>query len=253
MEKARAAGKIESVDFQEVGGGIDEGETGEVVVDDGLERSDDTAEQHGKFASRNENVVYLEKDLEAIALAGELRLVGLRGFRIERVIDGYCDLAADALHELKLRICDALGNEAAKTHGTEAALGGGERDHGQGTNADFAEALKEIGEASVFFRVGDNKRLLRLPNPAGRMAFDGRFAAGFDGSGETGFENVEAHNVAYGVVKDKREEIKFDDAVKTLGEVVKKSGEIAVLGDGFGHFEQGFELTPGVFKGRCGG
>jgi hypothetical protein len=84
------------------------------------------------------------------------------------------------------------------------------------------------------------------------MVFDGRFGAGLDGSGETSFENVEAHDVAHGVVKNKGEEVKIDDAMKTLRQIVKKSGEVPMLGDGFRYFEQGFELTPGVFERRWG-
>jgi len=41
--------------------------------------------------------------------------------------------------------------------------------------------------------------------------------------------------------------------METLGQVVKKGGEVAMQSDGFRHFEQGFELTPGVFEGRCAG
>jgi len=32
--------------------------------------------------------------------------------------------------------------------------------------------------------------------------------------------------------------------------IVEKRGEIALLGDGFADFEQGFELTPGMLEGR---
>jgi hypothetical protein len=153
---------------------------------------------------------------------------------------------------LKFGIGDALWDEASETHGAEAALRGGERNHRQRTNADIAETLEKIGEAVIFFGVADDKRLLRLPDPARGMAINWSFTARLGGSRQTSFQDVEAHDVANGIVKDEGEKVKIDDAVKTLGKVVKKSVEVAMLGDGFRHLEQGFELTPGLFKRRRG-
>ena len=112
----------------------------------------------------------------------------------------------------------------------------------------FAEALDEFGEAGFFFDVGDDKGLLRLPDPSGGIVLDGRFRAGGFFIGNTAFENVETHDVARGVVKDKAEEVEVNDGVEARGEVVEKRGKIALLGDGLADFEQGFELAPGVFE-----
>jgi hypothetical protein len=252
IEKAGTTGEIEGVDFQKAGGGVAKSETGVVMMNHFFERGDDAAKKVGKLAGGDEHVVHFEKDLEAVALAGELDLIGLGGLVIERVINGDGNLTADALHELKFGIGDALWDEASETHGAEAALRGGERNHRQRTNADFAETLEKIGETVIFFGVADDKRLLRLPDPARRMAIDRSFATCLGGGRQTSLEDVEAHDVANGVVKDEGEKVKIDDGVKTFGEVVKKSGEVAMLGDGFRHFEQGFELTPGLFKRRRG-
>src|SRR5437879_2661456 len=62
------------------------------------------------------------------------------------------------------------------------------------------------------------------------------------------FENVETHDVRDGIVENKTKEVEFDNRMKPAGKVVKKCGEIALLGDGLANFEQGFELTPGVFE-----
>ena len=64
--------------------------------------------------------------------------------------------------------------------------------------------------------------------------------------GHARFENVEAHDVAHGVVEREREEIEIDNGVETLGKVVEERGQIALLSDGLANFEQGFELTAGV-------
>jgi len=77
MEEAGAARKIESVDFQEAGGGVKKGEAGVVVMNDLFERGDDAAEKVGKLAGGDEHVVNFKENLEAIALSGKLSLVGL--------------------------------------------------------------------------------------------------------------------------------------------------------------------------------
>ena len=71
--------------------------------------------------------------------------------------------------------------------------------------------------------------------------------------GDARFENVEAHDVAGGIVESEREEIEIDDGVEALGEIVEKCGEVALLGDGFADFEEGFELAAGVLVGLGGG
>ncbi len=55
-----------------------------------------------------------------------------------------------------------------------------------------------------------------------------------------------------GVMQHEREKIEINDAMETLGQIVKKSGKVAMLRDRFRHFEQGFELTPRMFERRCG-
>jgi hypothetical protein len=117
----------------------------------------------------------------------------------------------------------------------------------------FTEALKEIGKARLVFGVGDDKGLLGLPNPAGGIALDRRLGASDFFAGDAGFQNVEAHDVFCGVVKDERKEIEVDDRVEAASEVVEQRGEVALLGDGLADFEQGFELTPGVFERRGDG
>ena len=82
------------------------------------------------------------------------------------------------------------------------------------------------------------------------MTVHWRFVAGLGVRWMAGFEDVQTHNIARGIVKDEGEEVKVDDGVEALGEVVEKRGKIALLGDGLADFEQGFELAPGVFERR---
>jgi hypothetical protein len=72
-------------------------------------------------------------------------------------------------------------------------------------------------------------------------------------AGDAGFEDVEAHDVAGRVVKDKSEEVEINDGMEALSEIVEEHGQVAMLGDSLGDLKQGFELTPGVFQRRGGG
>jgi hypothetical protein len=63
---------------------------------------------------------------------------------------------------------------------------------------------------------------------------------------------VEAHDVADGIVECESEEIEIDDGVEAFGEIVEECGEVALLGDGFADFEEGFELAAGVLVGFGG-
>ncbi len=112
----------------------------------------------------------------------------------------------------------------------------------------FAEALQEIREACLLFGVADHKRLLRLPDPAGGIALDGRLTAGGLFVGDARFQNVETHDVARSVVQDEGQEFEVDDGVQAVRKIVKQCGEIALLGDGLADLKQGLELTPGMFK-----
>ncbi len=112
----------------------------------------------------------------------------------------------------------------------------------------LTQALQEIREARLLIGVADHKGLLRLPDPTGGVAFDGRLAAGGLFAGNARFKNVEAHDVARNVVKNEGEEIEVDNGVEAPGKVVEQRGQIALLGDGLADLEQGFELSPGVFE-----
>ena len=120
-------GKIEVVDLEQSGLGIEEREAGVVVVDDALQSFDDAAEKVGEFAAGDQDIVDFEKNPEAVALACELRLIGLGSLEIKGIIDGNGHLAGDALHELQLGVRNALRDQTAETHGAESALGGRER------------------------------------------------------------------------------------------------------------------------------
>src|SRR6266550_2250823 len=248
LEDVLVAGKIEGVNLEQSGLGIEEREAGVVVVNDALESVDDASEKFGEFTADNQEVINFEKNLEAVALARELRLVGLGSSEIDGIVNGDGDLAGDALHELQLGVGDALRHQTAETHGAEAVLGSGKGKNRERADVVLTVALQELRKTRLLVGVADHKWLLRLPDPAGGISLDRRLAAGGLFAGDACGENVEAHDVASGVVQDEGQKIEFDDGAQAVRKIVKQRWKIALLGDGLADFEQGFELTPGVFE-----
>ncbi len=216
LEDILLAGKIEGVNSEQTRLGVEEREAGVVVVDDALESVDDAAEKFREFAADDQEIVDFEKNLEAVTLAGELRLIGLGSREIQGVINSNGDLAGDALHELQLGLRDALGNQTAETHRAEAVLGSGERKNRKGTYIMLAVAVEKFGEAGLFMGVADDKGLLRLPDPAGGVALDRRLTASGFFAGDASGENVEAHDVASGIVEDEGQKIEVDDRAQAV-------------------------------------
>src|SRR5208337_2971277 len=101
------------------------------------------------IARGDEEIVDLQKNLQAIAFAGELLLRGFGGLEVEGIVDRDGDLSGDSLHEVDLRFSDTLRNVAAETESAEAMLRSGERENRHGVNAGVLQALHEVGITRV--------------------------------------------------------------------------------------------------------
>ena len=123
---------------------------------------------------------------------------------------------------------------------------GGQRNNRHGTDVISAQPFDELGKACFLVQIVDQVRLLVLPHPPRRSVLEGHFTAGALLDGDAAFENVQAHDVLRGVVKNQGEEVEINDGMKTRGKIMEQRGEIALLRDGLAHFEQGFKLAPGV-------
>src|SRR5215472_4706097 len=125
-------------------------------------------------------------------------------------------------------------------------LRGGQRNDRHGADVISAQPFDELGKARFLVQIVDQVRLLVLPHPPRRSVLEGHFTAGALLDRDAAFENVQAHDVLRGVVKNQGEEVEINDRMKTRGKIMEQRREIALLRDGLAHFEQGFQLAPGV-------
>ena len=187
---------------------------------------------------RYHGVVHFEQHAQPVALARQLPLVGLGALEIERVIDRHGHLPSHLLKQRDFAFGMMMRGAASETHYSQAPLRGGQRQGAHGLHSVFAQVLQPAGKGSLFVEVIKNKRLLRFPNPS-RGSFVGlKFRAQPGLARHRGFQNVQAHHVARGIVQDQVQIIEIHDAVQALGEVVKQFAQVAVLRNGFGNFEQ---------------
>ena len=138
---------------------------------------------------------------------------------------------------------------APETHDAQAAL---RRGQGQGADRShfvLAQRLQQRGKGSFLLDVIQDKRLLRFPDPSGGSFSQREFASGAVFPGHFGFEDMQAHDVAHGIVQDQVQVFEFHDAMQAFGEFVEQFAEIAVLRDRFGYFQQRLVAR---FRGSAG-
>ena len=248
LRQRSGAGKIERMNLQQSGRCIEQREAGVIVVQRRLERRDDALEESVGVARRDEEIVDLQQNLQTVAFARELLLRRFGGLEVQGIVDSDRHLSGDALHKVDLVLRDSLRNIAAEAESAKAMLRGGERKDRHGVNAGVLQALHEGGIARVLGGIKNDEWLLMLPNPACRNFFDGKFTVRLGLNGIVRLEDMKAHGVVGGLVKDQSEKVESENAVKPLGEIVEEGLEVALLGNGFGDFQEGFKLTLRVLQ-----
>jgi len=156
--------------------GVEEREAGVVVVNDALESVDDAAEKFREFAADDQEIVDFEKNLEAVTLAGELRLIGLGSREIQALSTATATWLATRSMNCNSVSVMRWGTRRPKPMARGGA-GSGERKNRKGTYIMLAVAVEKFGKAGLFMGVADDKGLLRLPDPAGGVALDRRLTA----------------------------------------------------------------------------
>src|SRR5579883_1573643 len=242
--------QIQGVNFQQAGGGIEQGQAGVVVLEHGLEGRDDALEDRGGITSADEEIVDIEENLQAITFTGQLLLIGFGSFEIKGVVDRDGNLGGDALHELDFQFADALRHEASKDQGAEPMMGSGKRENRAGMHASGLHLLHEFGIAGVLGCVLNNEWLLVFEDPSGWGVCGRQFLRAFVLDGLLRDQNVQAHHAAGRVVKNHAEKIELENGVEAIGELVKQRLQIALLGDHLAEIEEGLKLPSGLCAGR---
>ncbi len=142
--------QIEIMNFQEAGGGVEQRQAGVIVLKNGFDRGNDTFKNGGGIAGADQEIVDFEEDLQTVAFARQLLLVGFRGFEIQGVIHRHCHLRGHAPHELDFSFADALRDVTSKNHGAQPMMGGCQRKNRRGMHTDGLQLFHEVGIARVF-------------------------------------------------------------------------------------------------------
>src|SRR5260221_9568639 len=135
-------------------------------MNDASKSCNDAAKKIAQLAAGHQDVVYVQQDLQAIALLGKFLLRGLRGLEVQRIVHGDGHLRRDALHELNVRIGNGLWTNPSKAHGAKTVLRGGQWKNGKRANSNTLQPDEKVQEASFCFEIGNDEGLLGLPDPA---------------------------------------------------------------------------------------
>ena len=218
--------------------GIKQREARVFVVNHAAQGRGDGAQEVVQVELGNHGVIYFEQHAQAVALPRQLPLVGLRALEIQRVVHGDGDLPRHLLQERDFALGVLVRRASPETHDAQPALRRGQRQRANRFHAVLAHDLQQRREWRFLFQVIQDERLLRFPDPAGRRLADLEFGPEAGVPGHFGFEDVQAHDVARGIVQDQVQVLEVHHAVQPLRQFVEQLAEIAVLGDRFGHFEQ---------------
>ena len=176
-------------------------------------------------------------------------LVRLRALEIQHVVHGDRDLPRHLLEERDFALGVLVRRAPPKTHDAQPALRRGQRERADRFHSVLPHVLQQGREWRFFFQVIQDERLLRFPDPAGGRLADLEFSPEAGIPGHFGLEDVQAHDVARGIVQDQVQVFEVHHPMQPLGEFVEQFAEVAVLGNRFGHFQQRLMLR---LRG-CGG
>jgi hypothetical protein len=182
-----------------------------------------------------------------------LFLIGFRGFKIQGVVHSYGHLGSNPAHKLDFGFADALGDKPPEYHRAQAVMSGSEWKNRRGVHANGLQFFHEVRVARIFSSVLGEEEFLIFENPAGGRVGDRHLFGAFRREGIFRFQNVQAHGAARRIVKNQAEKIELQHRVETIGKFVEEKLQVALLGDRFADFEQGFKLAHGLRQGRSRG
>ena len=201
----------------------------------------------------NHGVVHFQQHAQPVALPRQLPLVGLRALEIQRVVHRDGHLPRHLLQERDFAlgcVCGVLRPKLITPSRRCAVVSGSE----QTDLTPFSRSVCSSAGNGVSFSISSRMKgcCVSQTQPEG-VSPTGNSVPGRVFAGHFGFEDVQAHDVARGIVQDQVQVIEFHDAMQPLREFVEQLAEVAVLRDRFGHFQQRLVLrlrrSGGQFAG----
>src|SRR5262245_53045066 len=96
----------------------------------------------------------------------------------------------------------------------------------EGTQPILTQHSDGTGKAALQLEVGDDQRLLMLPDPPRRYIFYSEFSAGSKEAARRALQIMQAHHVLRWIVQHQAEMGKIEKAMQTLGKIVQQFGQI---------------------------
>ena len=158
--------------------GVVHGEARVIVGDDAPETGRDRAEERAPVEVRDERIVDVEQQLEAVALPRELVLRLLGRLVVERVVDGQRYLARELVQDLDVGVGEGVFVLAREAEAAETAERGREREDAERPHALGLEDPRDLAKAWLLVDARHDERPLRLPHEARGRVGDGQLERG---------------------------------------------------------------------------
>src|SRR5437870_5262499 len=100
-------------------------------------------------------------------------------------------------------------------------MGRAQRQGAEGAQPVLTQSLYGSGKAGLPLEVGDDQRLLMLPDPPRRYIFHSEFSAGSKWAARGALQIMQTHHVLRWIVQHHTEIGKIQQAVQTLGKIVE--------------------------------
>ena len=157
---------------------------------------------------------------------------------MQHVIHGDRDLLRDFLHEGELCFLIDSPLQTPESHRAQTSQRRGQGNHAKRLDAILAQHWHQFRETIFSRHVLHHQGLLSLPHQPSRRFINGQFETRSDSAGYRHREDMQAHDLARGVMQDQIDVIERNEARESLGEIMKQLAQVAVQRNGFGDLQE---------------
>ena len=176
----------------------------------------------------NHGVVDFQQKSHVVPFVCQLLLGRLGALVVQHVVHGDRHLVRHLLHEVEL--CFLIGSplQAPESHRAQTSQRRGKRNRTEGLHAILTQQWYQLGEAAFLHDVVNHQGLLGFPHNSPWGFINRQFQPWANSTGYRHRQDVQAHDLARGIMQDQIDVIERNDARKSLGEIMKQLAQVAV-------------------------